>query len=197
MRCGSTTATRASPRSRWRGCGGCIDGAKRAGERYGRALVVIAAEQYASRLVVPQSQQHSAMRWRSHKDHAQKALAKLAGPHLPATLKQVEKAVAKAHSSAEKAASGRTHRPAAPPAGTASSGWRRRAARPTRQTSTNTRRRTSTTKCPTWREARFVCSRTSDPGMSDWQRGARGDLPLPCGALRNKRRAAISSVVRV
>ena len=38
------------------------------------------------------------MRWPSHKDHARKALAKLAGPHLPATLKQVEKAVAKAHS---------------------------------------------------------------------------------------------------
>jgi hypothetical protein len=85
-----------------------IDGARSAGELYGRALVVIAAEQYASRLVVPQSQQHSAMRWPSHKDHARKALAKLAGPHLPATLKQVEKAVAKVHSEHEKAASGRS-----------------------------------------------------------------------------------------
>ena len=37
------------------------------------------------------------MRWPSHKDHARKALAKLAGPHLPATLKALEKAVAKAH----------------------------------------------------------------------------------------------------
>jgi hypothetical protein len=64
---------------------------------FGRALVVIAAEQYASRLVVPSSQQHPPMRWPSHKDHARKALAKLAGPHLPATLKQLEKAVAKAH----------------------------------------------------------------------------------------------------
>jgi hypothetical protein len=84
-----------------------IDGAKTAGELYGRALVVIAAEQYASRLVVPQSQQHLPMRWSSHKDHAQKALAKLAGPHLPATLKQVEKAVAKAHAEHEKATSRR------------------------------------------------------------------------------------------
>jgi hypothetical protein len=33
-----------------------IDGAKSAGELYGRALVVIAAEQYATRLVVPSSQ---------------------------------------------------------------------------------------------------------------------------------------------
>ncbi len=59
--------------------------------------MVIAAEQYASQLVVPVSQQHPPMRWPSHKDHARKALAKLAGPHLPATLKQLEKAVAKAH----------------------------------------------------------------------------------------------------
>ncbi len=34
-----------------------LDGARSAGELYGRALVVIAAEQYASRLVVPSSQQ--------------------------------------------------------------------------------------------------------------------------------------------
>jgi ParB/RepB/Spo0J family partition protein len=82
-----------------------IDGARNAGELYGRALVVIAAEQYASRLVVPSSQQHPPMRWSSHKDHARKALVKLAGPHLPATLKQVEKAVAKAHSEHEAATS--------------------------------------------------------------------------------------------
>lgn len=53
-------------------------------------------------------QQHSPMRWSSHKDHARKALAKLAGPHLPVTLKQVEIAVAKAPSEHQKAASGRT-----------------------------------------------------------------------------------------
>jgi hypothetical protein len=84
-----------------------IDGAKTAGELYGRALVVIAAEQYASRLVVPQSQQHSPFRWSSHKDHARKALAKLAGPHLPVTIKQVEKAVVRAHAEHQKATSGR------------------------------------------------------------------------------------------
>jgi ParB/RepB/Spo0J family partition protein len=73
-----------------------VDGAKTAGELYGRALVVIAAEQYASRLVLPSSQQFHVKRWPSHKDHAAKALAKLAGPHIPASLKQLEKAVAKA-----------------------------------------------------------------------------------------------------
>ncbi len=73
-----------------------IDGAKTAGELYGRALVVIAAEQHACRLVVPSSQQFGAKRWPSHRDHAAKALQKLAGPHLPATLKQLERAIAKA-----------------------------------------------------------------------------------------------------
>jgi hypothetical protein len=73
-----------------------VDGAKSAGELYGRTLVVIAAQQYASRLVLPSSQQHPAIRWGSHQDKAAKALAKLAGPHLPASLKQLEKAVTKA-----------------------------------------------------------------------------------------------------
>jgi hypothetical protein len=44
----------------------------------------------------PSSQQFGAKRWPSHRDHAAKALQKLAGPHLPATLKQLEKAIAKA-----------------------------------------------------------------------------------------------------
>jgi len=74
-----------------------IDGAKTAGELYGRALVVICAEQYASRLVVPQSQRSHPTQWSSHKDHAAKALKKLAGPHLPASLKELEKAIARAH----------------------------------------------------------------------------------------------------
>ena len=65
-----------------------VDGAKTAGELYGRALVVIAAEQYATRLVVPASQRMPATRWSSHKDLAAKALRKLAGPHVPASLTQ-------------------------------------------------------------------------------------------------------------
>jgi hypothetical protein len=73
-----------------------IDGARSAGDLYGRTLVVIAAEQYASRLVVPASQQHPTIGWSSHNDHARKALAKLAGPHLPASLKQLEKAIKQA-----------------------------------------------------------------------------------------------------
>ena len=90
-----------------------MNSARTAGDLYGRAIVVLAAEQYASRLVVPSSQQHPPMRWGSHKDHARKALAKLAGPHLPASLKQLEKAVAKAKAEHEQATRPANRRPAA------------------------------------------------------------------------------------
>ena len=80
-----------------------IDGAKSAGELYGRALVVIAAEQYATRLVVPASQRMPATRWNSHKDIAAKALRKLAGPHVPATLTKLEQAVKRAHTAYDRA----------------------------------------------------------------------------------------------
>jgi ParB/RepB/Spo0J family partition protein len=73
-----------------------IDGAKTAGELYGRALVVIAAERHACRIVLPASQRMGAKPWPSHKGHATKALQKLAGPQLPATLKQLERAIARA-----------------------------------------------------------------------------------------------------
>ncbi len=82
-----------------------IDGAKTAGELYGRALVVIAAEQYASRLVVPASQRMPATRWSSHKEIAAKALRKLAGPYVPASLTKLEQAVKRAHVAYEKAES--------------------------------------------------------------------------------------------
>jgi ParB/RepB/Spo0J family partition protein len=80
-----------------------IDAAKSAGELYGRALVVIAAEQYATRLVVPASQRMPATRWSSHKDIAAKALRKLAGPHVPASLTRLEQAVKRAHAAYDKA----------------------------------------------------------------------------------------------
>jgi ParB/RepB/Spo0J family partition protein len=83
-----------------------IDGAKTAGELYGRALVVIAAEQYASRLVVPSSQRMPATRWSSHKDIAAKALKKVAGPHVPALLTRLEQAVKRAHATYAKAEAG-------------------------------------------------------------------------------------------
>jgi hypothetical protein len=90
-----------------------LDASKTAGELFGRCIVILAAEQYASRLVVPSSQQHPPIRWSSHKDHARKALAKLAGPHLPASLKQLEKAVAKATAEHDQATRRTTHQAAA------------------------------------------------------------------------------------
>ena len=80
-----------------------LDGAKTAGELYGRALVVIAAEQHATRLVVPGSQRMPATRWSSHKDIAAKALKKLTGPHVPTTLTRLEQAVKRAHATYDKA----------------------------------------------------------------------------------------------
>src|SRR5215207_1510048 len=80
-----------------------IDGAKTAGELYGRALVVLAAEQHATRLVVPSSQRMPATRWSSPKDIAAKALKKLAGPHVPASLSKLEQAVTRAHAAYDKA----------------------------------------------------------------------------------------------
>jgi hypothetical protein len=79
-----------------------VDGARTAGDLYGRALVVIAAEHYASQLVVPISQRGFRASWGSHKDLAIKALEKLAGPHLPASLKAIETAVKKANADCER-----------------------------------------------------------------------------------------------
>ena len=81
-----------------------LDAAKTAGELYGRALVVIAAEQHATRMVVPSSQRMPATRYSSHKDLAAKALKKLAGPHVPASLTRLEQAVQRAHRAYDKAA---------------------------------------------------------------------------------------------
>jgi hypothetical protein len=74
-----------------------VDAAKTSGELYGRALVVIAAEQYALRLVLPASQRGHRTSWSSHKDLAAKALKKLAGPHVPTSLTKLEQAVKRAH----------------------------------------------------------------------------------------------------
>jgi hypothetical protein len=90
-----------------------IDGAKTAGELYGRALVVIAAEQHATRLVVPSSQRMAATRWSSHKDIAAKALKKLAGPHVPTSLSKLEQAVKRAHGAFDKAETAAREQPRA------------------------------------------------------------------------------------
>jgi hypothetical protein len=44
-----------------------------------------------------------ATRWSSHKDIAAKALRKLAGPHVPASLTKLEQAVKRAHAAYDRA----------------------------------------------------------------------------------------------
>jgi hypothetical protein len=64
---------------------------------HSRAIVVLPRRSSPAGWYCAQSSRSAPRRRPSHKDHARKALAKLAGPHLPATLKQLEKAIEKAH----------------------------------------------------------------------------------------------------
>jgi ParB/RepB/Spo0J family partition protein len=73
-----------------------IEGGKTAGDLYGRGVFVLATKRPTHRLVLPSSQQHSPLAWGSRQGKAVKALEKLAGPHIPVSLKQLEKAVKKA-----------------------------------------------------------------------------------------------------
>ena len=128
-----------------------IDGAKTAGELYGRALVVIAAEQYASRLVVPRASSTRrcggprtritpARRWPSSPARTCPRRSSRSRRPSPRPTQSTRRRPAAAQ------------RPAAPPAGSTSSRWRSRPM-PTRSTtsstSTSARTRTSTTRCQT------------------------------------------------
>jgi hypothetical protein len=73
-----------------------LDGAQTTGELYGRVLVVIAAEESASRVVPPVSHRRiaaSGPRGRTRR----KALRELAGPRPPASLTAPERASKRAH----------------------------------------------------------------------------------------------------
>ncbi len=62
------------------------------------------AERYgASRSVLPAAQRQHPQHYGSHKDLAEKALAKLAGPHIPGPMKQLAKAIDAAHAALHKA----------------------------------------------------------------------------------------------
>ena len=71
-----------------------IDGASNAGELYGRVLVVFAAQHYASQLVVPGSKRRPSALPKSRKDAARKAFERIVKPILPASCKQLERALA-------------------------------------------------------------------------------------------------------
>ena len=53
--------------------------------------------------MVPASQRMPGTRWSSHKDLAARALRKLAGPHVLASLTKLEQAVKRAHTAYDKA----------------------------------------------------------------------------------------------
>jgi len=70
-----------------------VDGAKTAGELYGRVLVVFAAQHYASQLVLANSQRTSSRLPRSHQDKARKAFERITKTLLPASHKALARAL--------------------------------------------------------------------------------------------------------
>lgn len=71
-----------------------VDAGKTAGEIYGRALVVIAAQHYAFQIALPTSQRRGSILPASHKDMARKAFERLTKPILPGTYKELTRAIA-------------------------------------------------------------------------------------------------------
>ncbi len=71
-----------------------VDGAKSAGELYGRTLVVFAAQHYASQLVLPTSQRRGSVLPRSHNDTARKAFERVTSKVLPGSYRQLQRALA-------------------------------------------------------------------------------------------------------
>jgi ParB/RepB/Spo0J family partition protein len=70
-----------------------VEGAKSAGELYGRVLVVFASQHYAQNLVLPASQRRQSVIPRTRKDTARKAFERLTKNVLPATHVQLQRAL--------------------------------------------------------------------------------------------------------
>ena len=70
-----------------------VDGAKSAGELYGRTLVVFACEHYANQLALPNSQRRGSVLPRSHRDSARKAFEKLTKAALPGSHRELTGAI--------------------------------------------------------------------------------------------------------
>ena len=71
-----------------------VAGAKTAAEIYSRALVVFAAQHYASQLVLPTSQRRGSVLPSSHKDTARKAFEQITKDVLPASYLPLQRAIA-------------------------------------------------------------------------------------------------------
>ena len=72
-----------------------VDGAKSAGELYGRTLVAFAAQHYAKQLVLAASKRRHSALPASHDDKARKAFERVCRTALPTTHKQLERAIAR------------------------------------------------------------------------------------------------------
>jgi hypothetical protein len=70
-----------------------VDGAKSAGELYGRTLVVFATQHYAKQLVLAASKRRHSVLPSSHGDRARKAFERVCRSALPDTHKQLERAI--------------------------------------------------------------------------------------------------------
>lgn len=70
-----------------------LEGARSAGELYGRVLVLFAAQHYVSDLVLPASARRGSVLPRSRKDLARKSFERLVKPLLPATHVQLRRAL--------------------------------------------------------------------------------------------------------
>src|SRR3954468_16163630 len=71
-----------------------LDGARTAGELYGRALVVLWAAHYAREEVLPGAEQRTNLVGYDLEDRALKALEKLGRRHRPVALRRLEQAIA-------------------------------------------------------------------------------------------------------
>jgi hypothetical protein len=90
---GKTKVTYGEPEDALKWLWKFVDGAKTAGELYGRALVVFAAQHYAHQLVLPTSQRRGSVLPRSHADRAPKAFEKVTKTALPTSHRELTRAI--------------------------------------------------------------------------------------------------------
>ena len=70
-----------------------VDGAKSAGELYGRTMVVFACQHYANQLALPTSQRRPSTLPRSHRNTARKGFEKITKTALPASHRELARAI--------------------------------------------------------------------------------------------------------
>ena len=90
---GKTKVTYGEPEDALKWLWKFVEGAKTAGELYGRALVVFAAQHYAHQLALPTSQRRGSVLPRSHADRARKAFEKVTKTALPSSHRELTRAI--------------------------------------------------------------------------------------------------------